>query len=345
MALTEENLVHVPGMLSRYVRLSSGVKAHYMTSGESGPAVVLLHGGIPGSSGTAGFRFMAPFLGAHGFRVYCPDMPGFGLTEDPLGHYTYGPGAFVDFLHEFVNAVALDEFHLGGNSMGCQNTVYYTVAHPERVRSFALIAGGIGDLVPREEMLNLSRGKRDEAASAKRVSGGFDGTDEHMRQILERLAFDPSHVDDELVQMRAHAARLRKDHYAPQMKRFLDEGDPLVNIRVRTRDRFDRLTIPGIYLWGLEDVMYVPEAAHLQEDALPNVQFFYPERTGHQGQTDRPELHNQVFLEFFRDGKVSWETAQEAGVSRRRPVDPRRVDVPASVTTAGTSSDTAEVPA
>jgi hypothetical protein len=58
---------------------------------------------------------------------------------------------------------------------------------------------------------------------------------------------------------------------------------------------------------------------------LPNVQFFYPDECGHQGQTDQPELFNQVFLEFFRDGRVSYETAHRAGVSDRRPVNPDRV--------------------
>ena len=57
----------------------------------------------------------------------------------------------------------------------------------------------------------------------------------------------------------------------------------------------------------------------LQEDQLPNVQFFLVDECGHQAQTDRPELVNQVFLEFLRDGKVSRKTADDAGVSKRRP--------------------------
>jgi 2-hydroxy-6-oxonona-2,4-dienedioate hydrolase len=55
------------------------------------------------------------------------------------------------------------------------------------------------------------------------------------------------------------------------------------------------------------------------------VQFFYPEECGHQGQTDRPDLFNPVFLEFFSGGQVSRKTADAAGVSKLRPELPHLV--------------------
>ena len=82
MALTDEGIIEVPGLASRWVRLASGAKAHYVTSGDKGPAVLLLHGGLPGSSGTAGWRFMAPFLGANGNYTN-------GFTSSLLGHSAY----------------------------------------------------------------------------------------------------------------------------------------------------------------------------------------------------------------------------------------------------------------
>ena len=131
MPLTEEGLLSVPGLASRWVRLASGARAHYMTAGETGPDVVLLHGGIPGSSGVAGWRFMAPFLGAHGFRVFCPDQPGFGLSDPRREHRpVHGIYTHVEFLHEFVDALCLDQFHLAGNSMGCIDTTHYMSPTP-----------------------------------------------------------------------------------------------------------------------------------------------------------------------------------------------------------------------
>src|SRR5439155_19017235 len=116
MALTEEGIIEVPGMLSRWVRLASGAKAHFMTSGETGPAVLLLHGGLWGASGTAAWPYMAPFLGANGFRVYCPDFPGFGLTEQYENVYLPDLSGHVDFLHDFVTTLCIDCFHIAGNS-------------------------------------------------------------------------------------------------------------------------------------------------------------------------------------------------------------------------------------
>ena len=95
--------------------------------------------------------------------------------------------------------------------------------------------------------------------------------------------------------------------------------DPNVKQLLNREGRLDKITVPTIYLYGRQDVLGPVENAYLQEDKLPNVQMFYPDECGHQGQSDQPDMFNQVFLEFFRDGKVSRKTADWAGVSKRRP--------------------------
>ena len=104
--------------------------------------------------------------------------------------------------------------------------------------------------------------------------------------------------------------------------------DENILANLSTNGRLQRLQIPMIYMYGLADVLIPAENGFQQEDAVPNVQFFYPDHCGHQGQTDQPDMFNQVFLEFFRNGKVSWKTAEWAGVSRRRPINPDRVEAP-----------------
>jgi len=324
MALTEEGLIQIPGMLSRYVRLGSGALAHYMTAGETGPAVVLLHGGIIGSSGLAGWRFMAPFLGSNGFRVYCPDLPGFGLTADYEEAYAPHEGGHLDFVQDFVTALGLERFHIAGNSMGCMNAVYYITAHPDKIISYVLIAGGIGDIGPVQEMPPKGSETPPEGPNVQM----FNGSSDSMQAMMSAIILNSSTVSDDLVAMRTAAANRHRDYYQRYVDTALRNPDPNQKASLSTKDRFPKLTIPGIYMYGTKDALRPHDVfGHAQEDALPAVQFFYPEDTGHQGQTDQPEMFNQVFLEFFRDGKVSAKSAEWAGVSRRRPVNPERVEV------------------
>lgn len=313
MALTEEGLIHVPGMLSRWVRLANGARAHYMTAGESGPAVVLLHGGIAGSSGTAGWRFMAPYLAARGFRVYCPDMPGFGLADTHEEYWPRDPRDHVAFIEQFVTALCLDEFHLAGNSMGCMNAAFYVVQHPERVTSVIFIAGSVGNVVPAHV-----------EKPAPMITQRYEGTPESMRAMMEAIMFRPDVVSDDLLEMRYLAAERQSAAFAgfaPNMRRygqFDPNNDPNVVAALSTNGRLDQLTIPMIYLYGKNDVLIPVEWGYAQEDALPNVQFFYPDECGHQGQTDQPEMFGAVFSEFFATGRVTAGTAAWAGISTRR---------------------------
>ena len=310
--LTEEGLIHVPGMCSRYVRLCNGARAHYMTAGETGPAVILLHGGIPGSSGTAGFRFTASFLGENGFRVYCPDMPGFGLSDTREEYWPRrGTLDHIDFIERFADALCLDEFHLSGNSMGCINAVHYMIRYPHRVKSFALVAGFVGDHVPSEN---------------KNVEDDLDApihlpeTKEEMAEMMKSILSDSGKISDDLLTMRFEAAQRHRESW-PYWFRAASRGAAGndVNLALSTKDRIDKLEIPGIYLYGVDDHIAPVRMGYKQEDALPNIQFFYVPDCGHQGQTDRPDIFNPVFLDFFRDGKVSRENADKAGVSTRRP--------------------------
>jgi 2-hydroxy-6-oxonona-2,4-dienedioate hydrolase len=316
MALTAEGLADAPGCLSRWVRLPGGVTAHYTTAGESGPSIVLLHGGIAGSSGLAGWRSMATFLAHHGFRVYCPDFPGFGLTSDPNEFYEAGQIGHLDFLHDFTTSLCLDKFGLAGNSMGCQNSVNYVLAHPERVERFILVAGGMGDLFPLELMAGLDP----RPASEKPNTRAFDGTRESMIKMMGSILRRPDELSDDLIDMRVYAGNRTLAEYQRHNSAKLDAA---AQARLRVRGRLEHLGIPAICLYGMQDTLIPAHVrGYLQEDALPEMQFFYPEDTGHQGQNDQPEMFQQVFLEFFRDGKISAETARWAGVSSRRPVNP-----------------------
>jgi len=329
--LTDEDIIHIPGLASRWVRLANGAKAHYVTSGDTGPAVILLHGGIVGSSGTAGWRFMAPFLGANGFRVYCPDQPGFGWSDTgPIGqeYCKMGTLGHVRFINDFADALCIDRFHLSGNSMGMGNTIQYSMAHPERVISMMPIAGGWGDLQDPSRRVAPKDGKFTPNTAYQSIP--FDGTEKSMIDLMTGIIYKAGMVWPSLATMRTKAA-LRQANNTKLRTEAAERiaKDPNLAQLTSTKARWLHLTIPGVYMYGLQDVLSPVEQGFYQEDlGFKTIQFFFPDDCGHQGQTDQPEMFNQVALEFFRDGKVSWKTAEWAGVSRRTPIKASLVQEP-----------------
>jgi pimeloyl-ACP methyl ester carboxylesterase len=189
------------------------------------------------------------------------------------------------------------------------------VRYPHRVKKFILIAGPVGDLI--------SFGTTDLKADV-----GWDGTRETMKKMMNSIIHHPEAITDDLLEMRMRSADIHKDGWIAWQKATVrGEVPPDIAIAMSTKNRLDRLEIPALCLYGKNDVILpVHELGHRVEDALPRVQFFYPDDCGHQGQTDQPELFAQVFTEFFRDGRVSRETADRAGVSDRRPEIPKLVE-------------------
>ncbi|WP_189265363.1 alpha/beta fold hydrolase [Streptomyces fuscichromogenes] len=218
----------------------------------------------------AGWRFLAPFLGENGLRVCCQDMPAFGLSDDREEHrprVIHDFVDFVDFVHEFTSALCLDRFHLTGNSMGCMNTANYTVAHPDRVIGFVLIAGAIGDVVQ-------ATGKPKTDVELTRC----DGTPEGMRRMMESISHRVEASSDDLVAMRYRAAERGKAGHVSfwpsllQYSGFAPWEGASLQARLSTKGRLDKFDVPGICLYGIEDVLTPVEWGFGQEKWLPKVQ-------------------------------------------------------------------------
>lgn len=294
------------------ITLANGSVAHYATAGSGPDVVILLHGGLPGSSGAAGWRLMIPALAASGLRVIAPDCPGFGRADTrPEYHPSLGIMDWVEFLQNFTTALGEDRFFLAGNSQGAQVAAHFAVNHFDRVRSLAFIASaGLSKSlgIPAEELAGAS------------LPPPFNGSEASMRAVLEHLVRRKEHLTDELIAQRT-AAALRQQHSYAAGREGIRSAFESSDMRqwMQIGHRLSQLTVPALYLHGRQDVLNPVENAYKQEDRLPNVQFFYPDDCGHQGQTDQPEMFASVLSEFFTQGIVSAETAAWAGISDRRP--------------------------
>jgi pimeloyl-ACP methyl ester carboxylesterase len=122
------------GMESRTVAVA-GHRVHYEAAGPAdGPAVVLVHG-LGGRA--EDWLELAPYLVRAGYRVYMPDLPGYGRSEQPAD-FSYSVRDEADVVAGFMDALGLKRADLGGLSMGGGIAQHVAFKHPELVRRLIL---------------------------------------------------------------------------------------------------------------------------------------------------------------------------------------------------------------
>ena len=122
------------GVESRTVTVG-GYRIHYNVDGpENGPAVVLVHG-LGGRA--EDWRELTPLLAGAGYRVYMPDLIGYGRSERPA-NFSYSVHDEAAVVVGFLDVLGLKQVDLGGWSMGGWIVQIIANEHPERVRRLVL---------------------------------------------------------------------------------------------------------------------------------------------------------------------------------------------------------------
>lgn len=142
---------------SRWVRAGGELMHARVSTGPAGagaPAIVLVHG-IGISS-----RYMVPLAErlAPYYRVYAPDLPGFGLSDKP--RQALDVPELADSLAAWMEAVGLGRATLLGNSFGCQIIAEFAVRYPRRIER-AVLQGPTIDPKARSALRQIVRWQLD----------------------------------------------------------------------------------------------------------------------------------------------------------------------------------------
>jgi len=112
-----------------------GHRIHYLAQGPAGgPAVVLVHG-LGGHA--EDWRNLAPPLVKAGFRVYMPDLLGYGRSQKPQD-FSYSVHDEAELVAGFMDGLGIRQADVGGWSMGGGIVQHLAFRHPQRVRRLIL---------------------------------------------------------------------------------------------------------------------------------------------------------------------------------------------------------------
>ncbi len=172
--------------LVRGFRGRDGVALAYREIGEGRP-LVLLHGFL-----ATGLLWLdngpAPTLAAHGHRIVAPDLRGHGDSARPHAPAAYPPDVLADDGLALIEALGLDDYDLGGYSLGGRVVLRMLVrgARPRR----AIVGGqGLDALDPATGRTGGYRRVLTAVAAGEALEPG--SPDAELARWIGRLGADP----------------------------------------------------------------------------------------------------------------------------------------------------------
>ena len=264
------------------------VRTRYAVTGEpERPPLVLLHG-----IGRSLEDWSASTPLAEHYRLYAPDLIGFGYTDKPDGPYTLEH--LATFVKDFLEAVGETRpVALLGNSLGGAVAQAFAVHYPERTRALVLVASaGFGKEVILALRLITVPGLGELLMKPSRRSA---------ENTIQSFFHDPSFMTEERV---AHTLGLARQPGAA--KAFLATARNLGTwrgVRAAWREGLSRrlaaLESPTLLIWGEYDE--VLPAAHLEtaRALYPHAEAHLFRDTGHAPQLERADEFNALVLDFL----------------------------------------------
>jgi 4,5:9,10-diseco-3-hydroxy-5,9,17-trioxoandrosta-1(10),2-diene-4-oate hydrolase len=275
------NSPDLPIPLDRFVELDSGLRLHYLDVGE-GPVVVWLHGSGPGASGYSNFKGNYPAFAAAGFRNIVLDLPGFGRSDKPADVH-YNLDFFVASLHGLLQKIGVTKCTLLGNSLGGAIALGQALAHPDTVERLILMApGGVEE---RETYFRMEGIVRMVETFAKGPMGPVE-----MRHVMSLQVFDPSMLDDAIINERSAIAPLQPANLFSTMM--------VPNMTTRLHE----IKAPIFGFWGTDDKFNPHTGALKVIENAPNARMILLNRCGHWVQVEHSDLFNRSCIDFLTKG-------------------------------------------
>ncbi len=271
----------------------------WATDGAGGPTVLLLHGG-GADSAELSWGEVGPALANAGFRVLAPDHPGFGRS--PRADWPLTQHGLVRYVGELVDALDLDDYVIGGLSLGGGLSIGHLLDRPGRARG-AMLLGCFG-IMPR--LADGPFGRASHAATFLLLRSGLLGAMTRsysrnpaaMERGLRSIVRDPAARTPDLV--RAVIAEAATSDGLEVFGEWQHEQVRWSRLRTDYAERLHEIEAPTLLIHGDRDDGVPIARARAASRLLPHAELLEVPDAGHWVQRDRPDLVIPAMLGFLR---------------------------------------------
>lgn len=268
---------------------------------QTGCDVLLLHGaGV--DSAELSWGEIGPVLAAAGHRVIAPDHPGFG--QSPPAPWPATQDRLVRYVGEFVDALGLQAYAIGGLSLGGGMTIGHVLARPEQVRR-AMMLGAYG-FMPRLTDGALSRPTQlltwamVRTGLLEAVTRRLAADGRTLDWSLSRIVRDPVRRTPEL--MAAVRAATRTGHGMREYAQWQRDQVRWNRLKTDYTARLPGFARPALIIQGDRDVGVPVARAVAAAKLIPDATLLVLPGAGHWVQRDRPDEVVAAMTEFLARG-------------------------------------------
>jgi len=247
----------------------AGARIGYWDTEGSGQAIVLVH---PATGSAKIWVYQQPAFARAGYRVVAFSRRGYA-NSDPVPMTNAG-SASVD-LHNLVESLRIQKFHLVGSAAGGQISIDYALSHPERLYSLTL-ACAVGGVTDKEYT---------DMAARIRPPGYADMPAEFRELSPSYRAMNPEGT-------KAWAAL---EHGAITGKRL---GQ--MNVNSITLGSLGGLKVPTLVIGGDADLGAPPPMLRMYSARIPGSELRIVAEGGHSLYWEQPDVFNTALLDFFK---------------------------------------------
>ncbi len=268
-----------------------GVRVHYLRGGETGSALVLLHGGSADSASLSWRPTMDLF--SRSYRVMAPDLPGYGARGKPEQDYTVE--YYTRFLSHFVQYLGLERLSLVGLSMGGHIAVAFALQFPSMVEKLVLAnSAGLGTQWHWQVLAKLMV-KMPRLHQRVRQMGNRETIKLSLGKVVYNLEMITEDVVDEIAKNAAApgAGRAWRSYLENEMNWSGFAND--------LAGRLAEITQPTLIIHGSKDRLIPVKWAKKAHHLIPDSRLCILEQCGHWPQRERPLEFHEAVLEFLAD--------------------------------------------
>ncbi|EOZ98629.1 hydrolase, alpha/beta hydrolase fold family [Indibacter alkaliphilus LW1] len=231
------------------------------------------------------------------FTTISMDLPGHGLTG-PVDSKAYGVSDYADLVFQIAEQLAMEEFHVAGNSMGGAVALKMASDHPERVLSLNLIDASGASKTSKSQGDTPNSKPYDSGATIFKIARNplFNNfllkfTPKAIFKVtMEEVFYDKTKIEDDLITRYYELLRREGNRKATL--------DRLTTYKPYEID-FNKLNMPVLIMWGEED-QWIPLANGVRlNETIKGSKLKVFEKTGHVPMEERPTDTVREYLAFL----------------------------------------------